>query len=34
MIDAWDKDLITSKVKSSRPKDLLDVQELKRIHGK
>lgn len=28
------EDLITSKVKSSRPKDLLDVQELKRIHGK
>lgn len=26
-------DLITSKIKSGRPKDLLDVMELKRIHG-
>jgi hypothetical protein len=26
-------DLINSKVKSGRPKDLLDVLELKRIHG-
>ncbi len=26
-------DLINSKVKSARPKDLLDVLELKRIHG-
>ncbi len=26
-------DLITSKIKSERPKDLLDVQELKRING-
>jgi hypothetical protein len=24
-------DLITSKIKSSRPKDLLDIQELKRL---
>ncbi len=27
------EDLITSKVKSGRPKDLLDVQELQRIKG-
>ena len=27
------EDLINSKVKSGRPKDLLDVLELKRIHG-
>lgn len=26
------EDLITSKVKSGRPKDLLDIMELKRIH--
>lgn len=26
------RDLIDSKIKSGRPKDLLDVQELKRIH--
>lgn len=26
-------DLITSKIKSSRPKDLLDVQELNKIHN-
>lgn len=26
-------DLITSKVKAGRPKDLLDIQELKRIKG-
>jgi hypothetical protein len=26
-------DLINSKVKSARPKDLLDVHELRRIHG-
>ncbi|WP_223248819.1 DUF6036 family nucleotidyltransferase [Leeuwenhoekiella nanhaiensis] len=28
------KDLITSKVKSGRPKDLLDIQELRRIKDK
>lgn len=28
------RDLIDSKIKSGRPKDLLDVQELKRIHEK
>ena len=28
------EDLIHSKIKSGRPKDLLDVQELKRIHKK
>tara|TARA_Y100001935_G_C17081244_1_gene396442 strand:- start:174 stop:641 length:468 start_codon:yes stop_codon:yes gene_type:complete len=26
-------DLISSKIKSSRPKDLLDIQELRRIHN-
>jgi len=26
-------DLITSKIKAGRPKDLLDIQELKRISG-
>lgn len=26
------EDLITSKIKSNRPKDLLDIQELNRIH--
>ncbi|AKA35315.1 nucleotidyl transferase AbiEii/AbiGii toxin family protein [Flagellimonas lutaonensis] len=26
-------DLISSKLKSSRPKDLLDIQELRRIHN-
>lgn len=28
------EDLITSKIKSNRPKDLLDIQELQRIHKK
>ncbi|MEX0996623.1 MAG: nucleotidyl transferase AbiEii/AbiGii toxin family protein [Flavobacteriaceae bacterium] len=28
------EDLITSKVKSGRPKDLLDIQELKKINNK
>nr|WP_262908927.1 DUF6036 family nucleotidyltransferase [Leeuwenhoekiella parthenopeia] len=28
------EDLITSKVKSGRPKDLLDIQELQRIKDK
>lgn len=28
------EDLITSKIKSNRPKDLLDIQELTRIHNK
>ncbi|NBC58327.1 MAG: hypothetical protein GVY05_08605 [Bacteroidetes bacterium] len=28
------EDLITSKIKSSRPKDLLDIQQLKFIHKK
>lgn len=28
------EDLITSKIKSNRPKDLLDIQELQRIHEK
>jgi len=27
-------DLITSKIKAGRPKDLVDVQQLKRIHNK
>lgn len=27
------KDLITSKIKSGRPKDLLDVQQLQKIHS-
>jgi hypothetical protein len=26
------EDLITSKIKSNRPKDILDIQELQRIH--
>jgi predicted nucleotidyltransferase component of viral defense system len=28
------EDLITSKIKSNRPKDLLDIQQLRQIHGK
>lgn len=28
------EDLITSKIKSGRPKDLLDIQELQSIHNK
>ena len=27
-------DLVTSKVKAGRPKDLLDIQELRRLHNR